>query len=99
MPLGRHIYDKAYEMAKAKMCAYSQSDHASPHWKCVLQYCAKCPSINIHDQETDYQYPYTNSYISFNIYHMIAHCTKHGRLSLTYKNSCHKCQHDSASGQ
>ena len=24
MPHGRHIYSKAYEMAKSKMCAYSQ---------------------------------------------------------------------------
>ena len=33
MPHGRHIYANAYDMAKSKICAYSQSDHASPHWK------------------------------------------------------------------
>ena len=27
----RHIYSKAYAMAKATICAYSQSDHALPH--------------------------------------------------------------------
>ena len=36
MPDGLHIYAKAYEMAKVKMCTYSQSDHALPLWKCVL---------------------------------------------------------------
>ena len=57
MPHGRHIYDKAYDMAKATMFAYSQSDYESPHWKCVLRCCAKCKSINIPDKETDDQYP------------------------------------------
>ena len=59
MPHECHIYVKAYDLAKAKMCAYSQSDHVLPHWKCVLQCCEKCPSINLPDQETDYQYPDT----------------------------------------
>ena len=27
MPHGRHIYAKAYDLAKEKMCAYQQSDH------------------------------------------------------------------------
>ena len=50
MPHGRNIYAKEYDMAKAKMCAYSQSDHTLPQCKCVLRYCSKCPSINITDQ-------------------------------------------------
>ena len=57
MPHGRHIYAKAYDMAKATMCANSQSDHALPHWKCVLRCCAQCPSINIPDQEIDDKHP------------------------------------------
>ena len=36
MPHGRHIYAQASDMAKATMCTYPQSDHALPHWKCVL---------------------------------------------------------------
>ena len=36
MPHGHHIYAKAYDMAKATMCTYTHSDHALPHWKCVL---------------------------------------------------------------
>ena len=35
IPHGRHIYAKAYDMAQATMCAYPQSDHSLPHWKCV----------------------------------------------------------------
>ena len=52
MPHGSHIYAKASDMANAKMCTYPQSDHALPHWKCVLRCCADCPCINITDQET-----------------------------------------------
>ena len=56
MPHGCHIYSKASGMTKAKMCAYTQSYHALPDWKCVLQCCAKCPCVNIPDQKTDDQY-------------------------------------------
>ena len=75
MSHGRHVYAKAYAMAKATMCAYSQSDHSLPHWKCVLQWCAKCPGINLPDQETDDNYPDNSPSIRFHIYHLIARCT------------------------
>ena len=52
-PHGRHIYAKASDMVNATICTYPQSDHALPHWKCVLRYCAECPHINIPDQETN----------------------------------------------
>ena len=42
MPHGCHVFAKAYDMEKASMCAYSQSDHTLPYWKCVLRCCAKC---------------------------------------------------------
>ena len=80
MTHGRNIYSKAYDMEKEIMCAYSQSDHVLPHCKCVLKCCAKFPSIDLPDQETDDQYPNTSPSISFHIYHMITRCTKHGRL-------------------
>ena len=83
MSHGRHIYAKAYDMAKATMCAYPQSDHALPHWKGVLRCCAKCPSVNINDRETDYKYSNTSNSISFQIYHIIGRCTTHVRLPLT----------------
>ena len=76
MPHGRHVYAKSYDMAKATMCAYPYSDHALPHWKCVLQCCANCTSVNIPDQETDDQYSNTSPSIRFHIYHIIARCRK-----------------------
>ena len=99
MPNGRHIYAKEYDMAKSKMCAYSQSDHALPHCKCELRCCAKCPSINLPDQETYDEYPNTSPSIQFHIYHLISLCTTHGRLLLSHKKICRKCQQDTASGQ
>ena len=81
------------------MCAYSQSDHALPHWKCVFKFCEKCPSINLPDQETDDKYPDISPSISFHIYHLIERCTKHDRLPLTDKKICHKFQKDTASEQ
>ena len=98
MPHGCHIYAKAYDMAKSKMCAYSHSYHALTNWKFVLQCCAKCPRINIPDQEIDDQYPDTSPSIRFHIYHIIARCTKHGRLPLTDKKICRKCQQDTDTG-
>ena len=38
------------------MCEYPQSNHALPHYKCVLWCCAKFPCVKIPDQETDDQY-------------------------------------------
>ena len=85
MPHGSHICAKASDMEKAKMCEYSQLDHELPHCKCVVRCCAKCPRINLSDQETDYQYPDTSPSIRFHIYNIIESCTKHGRLPLTDK--------------
>ena len=51
MPHGRHIYAKASGMANATMYAYSHSDNAIPHWKCVLRCCADCPCFILPDQE------------------------------------------------
>ena len=83
MPHESHIYAKAYDMSKATMCAYSQSDHALLNCKFVLRCCAQCPRINITDQEIDDKHPNPSSSINFQIYHMIACCTKHRRFTLT----------------
>ena len=56
MPHGRHIYEKAYNLAKATMCVYPQSDYALPKRKCVMRCCAKFPRVYLPDQETDCQY-------------------------------------------
>ena len=52
IPHGCHIYSKESAMANATMCAYLHSNHALPHWKCVLRCCAECPHINFSYQET-----------------------------------------------
>ena len=85
MTHGSHIYAKAYDMEKAKMCAYTQSDNALPHCKCVMQCCSKCPIVNLPDQKTYDHYSNTSTSIHFHIYHPISRCTSHGRLPLTEK--------------
>ena len=85
MPHGLRIYAKAYDMSKATMCAYTQSYHALPHWKCVMWCCAKCTSVNIPDKETDDQYSNTSNSNIFHVYHLISCCTTHGRIPLNEK--------------
>ena len=85
MPHGRHIYAKAYYMEKATMCTYPQSDHALPHWKCVLWCCVECLYINIPDQEKSLKHEETTPSIRFHIYHLIGRCTAHGRIPLKDK--------------
>ena len=80
IPHGRHIYYKEFDMAKDTICAYPQSDHALPHWKCVLRCCDNCTCINLPDQEKYNQYSCTKPSIGFHIYHIIACCTAHGRI-------------------
>ena len=88
MPYGYHIYSRAAGMANATMCAYPQSDHALPYWKCVLQCCADCPCINLPDQETDNPNSDPTPSIRFHIYHIISRCTSHGRIPLNDKKIC-----------
>ena len=99
MPHGRHIYAKASDMAKSKICVYPQYDHALPHWKCVMRCCADCPCINLPDQEIDNQFSDTTPSIRFQIYNIIASCTAHGRIPLKYKKICHMCKQESSSNK
>ena len=85
MPHGIHIYATASDMENATMCAYHQSDHALPHWKCVLRCCSDFPCINLPDQETDKKYEETTPSIRFHIYHIIGCCTYYGRIPLKDK--------------
>ena len=78
------------------MCAYTQSDNSLPHCKCVLQFCANCPCINLTDQETDNQYSDTTPSIRFNIYRIIVRCTDHSRILLKDKKFGHKCKQESS---
>ena len=97
MPHGRHIYSKAFGMAKAAICAYPQSDHALPHWKCVFRCCAKFPCINIPYKEIYNQYLDTTPSIRFHIYHIIVCCTAHDRIPLKNNKICCMCKQESSS--
>ena len=99
MPHESHISTKAYDMAKAKMCAYSQSDHALSYRKYALRCCAQCPIINIPDQEIDDNHPNPSPSNRFQIYPLIVRCKKYSRLLLTDGGICCECQQDNASGQ
>ena len=88
MPYGCHIYAKAYDMAKAKMCTYPQSNHALPHWKCVLRCYAECPCINLLDQETNKKHEETTPSFRFHMYRTIGRCTAHGRIPLKDNKIC-----------
>ena len=89
MPHGSHIYAKSSDMENDKMCTYPQSEHALPHWKCVLRCCADCQFINIPNQETTKKHEETTPPIRFHIYHIIGSCTDHGGIPLKYKNMLH----------
>ena len=97
MPHGRHIYDKASDMAKTTMCTYPQSAHKLPPCKCVLRCCSKCPCINLPDQETDNQHSETTPSIRFHVYYIIGRCNAHGRIPFKYKNNCYMCKQESSS--
>ena len=93
---GNHIYAKASDMANATMCTYSQSDHALPHWKCLLPCCADCSCVNIPDQEINKKHDETTPSFRFHIYHIIGRCTYHGRVSLKDMNICYMCKQESS---
>ena len=61
--------------------------------------CAKCPNVNLPDQEIDYQYSDSSPSISFHVYHIIARCSTHGRIPLNDKKHCRKCENNVASEQ
>ena len=95
MPHGRHIYAKTFDLEKATMCAYTQSDNALPHCKCALWCCDDCTCINIPDQETDNHNSDTTTSIRFHIYHIIARFTDNGRIPLKDKKICYMCKQES----
>ena len=95
IPHRSHIYAKASDMANATMCTYPQSEHALPHWKCVLRCCADYPFINIPDQETTKKHDETTPSNGFHINHIIGCYVTHGRILLKDKNICYICKQDS----
>ena len=82
MPHGCHIYAISSDMAMDTMRVYPPSQHLLPHYKFLLRCCENCPHIDIPVQESDRHHSDTSPSISFNIYHLIARCTVHGRLQI-----------------
>ena len=58
-----------------------------------------CPCTNLTNYEIDDQYPNTSPSFRFHIYHVVAHCTKHGRIPLIDKIFFRKIKQDTASEQ
>ena len=96
MPHGRHIYEISSGMVMTTMCAYPPSQHALPHWKCVLRCCYNCPRIDYPDQESDRNKYNASPLIQFHIYHLIARCTLNVRHPLDEKKRCRLCFQDPA---
>ena len=86
-----HIYATKSDMNVATICAYPPSQHALPHWKCVLHCCYNLPPIHLIDQESDMHHSNAYPSICFHIYHLVACFTVHGRHTLDEKKICHLC--------
>ena len=91
IPHGLHIYETSSDMAMAIVCAYPPSQHAFPHWKCVLHCCSHFPYIDLPDQWSDRYHSNTSTSILFHIYHLIACFILHGRRPLDENIIFHLC--------
>ena len=76
---GHHIYQTSPDMAISIMCDYPPSYNLLMHWKCVLCCCSNLPHIDLSGQESDRHNYNKSPTIKFHVYHLIAHCTVHGR--------------------
>ena len=74
MPHVRYIYATAADIAMAKICTYTPSQHAFPHWNFLLRCCSNCPRIGLPDQESDRHHSNAPPSINFQIYRLIARC-------------------------
>ena len=77
-PHGCHIHNTESYMAMAIMCPCPSLLHYIPHWKCLLRYFDKYPSIFIPIQEANRDTPNTYPTITFNVYINISCFTLHG---------------------
>ena len=95
IPHGHYIYQTSYYTV-ATMCAYPQSQHILPHWKCVLSFCAKFPHIDIIIQESDKNTSNTCPTIHFNVLKLYlsirfmvdVHLTKQMYVVFCYATNC-----------
>ena len=91
MPHGHHIYATSSYIYMATMCAYTLSQHALTHCKCVLRCCSNWPHIELTGQESGGNHTDTLPTIWFHIYHLIASCTVYGILPLYEKKLFCSC--------
>ena len=68
VPHDCHIYGTAADILMYKMCEYPPSQHAIPHWKCVLHCCSNLPIIYLTDQELDMHHSTASTSTRFNKY-------------------------------
>ena len=88
---GWHIYQTASDMAMEKMWAYPPSQHALPHWSCMLRCCVNFPPINIPRKKLYKHHSNTCPKTSFHVYHLISCCTAHGRCIYDERKMCCLC--------
>ena len=62
-----------------------------PHWKCVLCYCYKCPSIFIPIQEANKYKINQCPTIRFRVYRHVSHFTVHGIHAYKERTTCSLC--------
>ena len=69
------------------MCAYPSSQHALPHWKCVLSCCENFPCIDLTYQELNQFRTTACPTIRFFVYNVITWCKVHCQQSLENKTN------------
>ena len=79
IPHGNHMSKIASDMAVEIFYEYPSSKYALPHWKCVMNCCAKCPCIDIPSPESDQHNSNVSPTIRFYVYHPIKCRDVHGR--------------------
>ena len=84
MPHGKHIFQIAFEMSMATMCAYPSSKYALPHWKCMLRCCAQYTRIDLPSPKS-YQHNLNVIPPPFLCLSNIAYCIVNGRQSFNEK--------------
>ena len=53
MPRGNNMFQTAYDMEMATICACPSSNYYLPRWKCVLRCCDQCPRIDLPSPGSD----------------------------------------------
>ena len=79
MPHENHMFNTAYNITVAKMCAYTSSNYTLKHWKCALCYCAQWTCMSLQSIESDQNNSNVIPTMQFHVYQHISHYTAHVR--------------------